>query len=299
MFVDIEAGKDQAYIWLISVLVEDKSDSFCQFYAETPASEKDILNDFLSYCEEFDGYTICHYGGLDERLIRRQMVTYGLNDNNLGRWFDLHNSIIKNDIISRELFSSAKHVAAHLGYAFKHPNMDGTSASTMYAQNIRKQDRSTTKKMLEYGEDDVRALQHIMSAMKTTKGVCLDRSWMPPEYVLPSSFEAQCALVKSLKTKGLSIPDIAKRFGASKNYVRIRWQSAPEDWNGKKVSFEMKFAIETGIPSDVEKSEHNSIVHREDSTIHGEVIEQVSENVFRVMVDGSIFQVHKNALERQ
>ena len=89
MFVDIEAGPNQAYIWLISVLVEGKPDSLRLFYAETPASEKKILNDFLSYRKEFDGYTICHYGGFDERLTRRQITTYGLDDINLGRWFDL------------------------------------------------------------------------------------------------------------------------------------------------------------------------------------------------------------------
>ena len=113
MFVDIEAGPNQAYIWLISVLVEGKPDSFHLFYAKTPASEGDILND-LSYRRKFNGYTICRYGGFDERIIRRQITTYGLDYSDLDRWFGLQNSINKSGIISAELPSSLKHVADHL-----------------------------------------------------------------------------------------------------------------------------------------------------------------------------------------
>ena len=53
MFVDIETDLAQSYVWLISVFVEDRPDSLRQFYAETPASEQDILREFLSYCEKF------------------------------------------------------------------------------------------------------------------------------------------------------------------------------------------------------------------------------------------------------
>ena len=297
MFVDTEAGPDQAYMWMISVLVESRPDSLRLFYAETPASERDILNDFLSYRKEFGGYTICHYGGFDERLTRRQIVTYGLDDSGLGRWFDLQNSINKSGTLSHESSPSLKYAADHLEYEFRHQDVDGTSAPQMYVRNVCKQDVATTKKLLEYGEDDVRALQHIMSAMSNDTGIRLDRSWMPPEHNLPSSFEAQCTLVKSLKDKGLSISSIAKKFCASKNYVRIRWQSTPKKWNGRKVSFGAKSAIETGIPPDGAKFECSFRMHREGRTMHGEVIEQVSENAFRIRADGSIFQVHKDVLE--
>ena len=289
MFVDIEAGPDQAYIWLISVLVEGRPDSLRLFYAKTPASEKDILNDFLSYRKEFNSCVICHYGGFDERLARRQITTYGLDDSNLGRWFDLQNSISKSGILSPESSPSLKYAADHFGYEFRHQNVDGISAPHTYVQNIYKQDDATAKKLLEYGEDDVRAPQCMMSAMSNDSGIRLDRSWMPPEHDLPSSFEEQCALVKSLKSKNMSIPSIAKRLHASKRNIRTRWQAAPEEWKGRKVSFETGRAIETGIPPDDARSECGFRAHRKDCTMHGEVIEQVSENAFRVKADGAIF----------
>ena len=151
MFVDIEAGPDQAYIWLISVLVEGMLDSLRLFYAKTPASEKDILNDFLSYHKEFNSYVICHYGGFDERLTRRQMTTYRLNYSGLGRWFDLQDSIKKSGILSFGSSSSLKHVAGYFGYVFRQQDMDGTSAPRMYVQNICKQDGTIAKKFWSMG----------------------------------------------------------------------------------------------------------------------------------------------------
>lgn len=300
MFVDIEAGKDRAYIWLISVLVEGKPDSLRLFYAETPASEKDILSDFLSYRKEFDGYTICYYGGLDECLTRRQIATHRLDSGGLGTWFDLQNSIGKSDILSPESsLPSLKYAADHFGYEFRHQDMDGIRAPHMYARNVCTQDAATAKKLLEYGEDDVRALQHMMSAMSNDTDIRLDRSWTPPEHEFPSSFEEQCALVKSLKAEGWSIRSIAKRFCVGRNRIRTRWQAAPEEWRGRKVSFETRSAIETGISPEGVESGCGFQAHREDCIMHGKVIEQVSKNTFRVRVGGTIFQVHKDSFEQR
>ena len=296
MFVDIEAGEDQAYIWLISVLVEDRPDSLRLLYAETPASEKDILSDFLSYRREFDDYTICHYGGFDERLTRRQIATYGLDDDYLDTWFDLQNSIYKSGILSPESLPSLKHAADHFGYEFSHQDMDGIFAPHMYARNVCTQDASTTKKLLEYGEDDVRALQHMVSAMSNDAGIRPDKSWTPPEHEFPPSFEGQCALVKSLKAEGLSIPSIAKRFRVGRKRIHTRWHAAPEEWKGRRVSFETRSAIETGISPEGAVYECGFLVQREDRTMYGEVIEQVSENEFRVRAEGTVFQVHKDSL---
>ena len=136
-----------------------------------------------------------------------------------------------------------------------------------------------------------------MSAISDDNGILLDRSWTPPEREFPSSFEEQCALVKSLKSMDMSIPSIAKRFCIGGKHIRTRWQAAPEEWKGKKVSFETRSAIETGIPPGGAGSECGFQACRKDCTMHGEVIEQVSENAFRVKADGAIFQVHRGVLE--
>ena len=297
MFVDIEAGPDRAYVWLISVLVEGRPNLPRLFYAETPTSERDILNRFLSYRREFGGHTLCHYGGFDESLIRRQVAAHGLNSNGLGRWFDLHDSIKKSGIFARESQSSLKHVAGRLGYKFRHPDMDGISAPSVYERSIHRRDRATTKRLLEYGEDDVRALRHTMSRIGDAGSIRLDRSWAPPERELPPSFEEQCVLVASLKYGGASIPVIAGMFRASKKYVRARWQAEPEKWKGREVSFEAWCATRTGILPDGAGPERGRGTCEKDRAMRGVVTEQVSENVFLVRANGAIFQVRKDCLD--
>ena len=297
MFVDVEAGRDRAYIWLISVLVEGRPDSFEQFYAETPASERDILNRFLSYRREFGGCVMCHYGGLDESLTLRQVAAHGLDGDGLGGWFDLHDAVKKSGVFPGESRSSLKYVAGILGYEFKHPEMDGPSAHTEYEITIGKRDGATTRRFLEYGEDDVRALQHVVSRLSDDKGIHLDRSWTPPERGLPPSFEGQCALVKSLKRGGASTPAIARMLHAGEKYVRSRCRAEPDKWKGMEVSFEAGHAIRTGIIPDGAGPECDPEGRGEEGTMRGVVAEQVSENAFLVRADGAVFQVHKDHLD--
>lgn len=296
MFVDVEAGRDRAYIWLVSTLVEGRPDSFVQFYAETPASEKDILGRFLSYRREFGGCVMCHYGGFDESLTRRQAAAHGLDGSGLGGWFDLHDAIRKSGAFPREQQSSLKHVAGILGYRFRHPDIGGSSVHREYERTVCNRDGATAKRLLEYGEDDVRALQHVMSRLGGD--VRLDRSWTPPEYLLPPSFEGQCALVKLFKRGGASIPAIAGTIRTSKNYVRARWQAEPEKWKGAEVSFWAWCAIRTGILADGAGPECGPGARGGDGAMRGVVEEQVSENAFLVRADGAIFQVHKGCVER-
>lgn len=292
MFIDIEWGPDQSYIWLISVLVEDKPESSCQFYAKTPAGEKKVLENFLAYHERYGGCVMCYYGGHDERLTNRQIATHGLDGSKLGSWFDMHPAIKKCSIL-RGRYSALKEVGKEFKYEFRHPCMDGTRATAKYADNICEQDEHTTKMLLEYGGDDVLAMQHVLSCV--SRIATLDRSWKPPEHALPPTFEEQCSILKSLKhDQGLTIARIAERFGCSRNYVCIRLHECPEKKKGKKVSFDWMFANETGIKSD---GSQDKCWLRRTGRANGEVVEQISENLLRIKVDGAIFQVHKDALE--
>lgn len=159
----------------------------------------------------------------------------------------------------------------------------------MYARNVCAQDAGIAKKFLEYREDGVRALQHMISVRGNDAGIRLDRSWTPPEHGFPPSFEEQCTLVKSLKVEGLSILDIAKRFCVSKKRILTRWQAALEEWRSRRVSFKARSATETGISPEGAESERGFLAHREDRTMYGKIVVQISENALRSRVDGAAF----------
>lgn len=294
MFVDIEAGRQQAYIWLISVLVEGRPSSFRPFYAETPDSERGILDDFLSYRKEFRDCTICHYGGLDERLTLRQMATYGLDYSDLAGWFDLQSAIDKSRILSTKR-PSLKTAARCFGYD-RRSTLDGISVPSEYERVVCKHDEVGAKRLQEYGREDVDAMQHIVSRMDDAVDVSLDRFWTVPERTPPPlSFEEQCALAKSLADNGMNKIHIADRLGITKQYVSARLEEKPEEWKDREVSFERRCAIRTGILAGGAAREYGLDTCK-DSKMYGVVTEQVSKNAFRVRSDGAVFQVHKDCL---
>ena len=291
MFVDIETDLAQSYVWLISVLVEGKPDSFRWFYAETPADEKDILREFLSYYDGFRGCVICYYAksGFDERVIKNQITAYNLDGSRLGNWFDLCVAV-ENSIALPTSSHTLKEVADYFGYAYKHQDMDGFGAAMEYAHNIGERDESTTQKLLEYGKDDVMSLDHIISNIDRVAGIAPDRSWKPPKHVLPASFEEECALLKSLQKEGLTTADIAGMFGKSKPYIGTRLRAAPEEVKGRNVTFDQRYASDIGFRY-TGKYKRGLQARGEDHKMRGVVVGQVSQSVFRVRASGTVFQV--------
>lgn len=295
MFVDIETNLAQSYIWLISVLVEGRRDSLRQFYAKTPADEKGILREFLSYCGEFDG-VLCYYArtGFDERLIQRQVVAHGMDDVKIPRWFDLCLAIEKSIILPLGSLS-LKEVADHFGYAYKHPDMDGFGAAWEYERSMGHRDESTTRMLLGYAEDDVRSLEHIICNMCKVTGVAPDRSWIPPEHALPASFGEQCTLLRSFRKRGLVVAEMARMFGKSVPYIYSRLNADPETVKGRKVTFNRMHASDVGVS--LYRSGRPSGASRVHGRIRGEVVEQISENVFMVRTKDSIFQISGKFLQ--
>lgn len=298
VFVDIETDLAQSYVWLISVLVEGRRGSFRQFFAETPAGEEGILHDFLSYCGRFSGCVLCCYSGtwFDERVIKRRMATHRLDGSGLGDWFDLYLAIERSVVLpTRSL--SLKEIASYFGYKYKHADMDGFGAALEYARSIGKRDESTTKMLLEYGRDDVMVLRRIISRMGRVAGIAPDRSWKPPKCSLPVSFVEECALLKSHREQGLSASEIAQMYGRSKGYVSTRLRETPAETKGKKVAFDSRYASRTGgPPSGTLEPGSGAQPGRGDRTVHGEVVEQVSKNIFRVRVGEATFQVSRKFL---
>ena len=295
MFVDIETDLAQSYIWLISVFIESRQDSFRQFYAKTPAGEKRALCGFLSYCKRFRGCAICYYSGsgFDERVIKNQIVAHKLDGSTLGNWFDLCLAIRRSIILPTGSFA-LKVVSDYFGYTYRHPGMDGFGAASEYMHSIGRRGESTTKKLLEYAEDDVMSMHHIILNMDKVAGIAPERSWRPPVDTPPLSFEEECALLRSLRGQGLTIADIAARLGKSGRYVRDRLEENPKKMKNRKVTFELMHAHDIGSSLyGTRKPRRKPLSHRSDQKTHGTIVEQVSKNIFRVRAKGTIFQINK------
>ena len=299
MFVDIETDLAQSYIWLISVFVEGKSNSFRQFYAKTPAGENRMLRGFLSYCKRFRGCTLCYYSGsgFDERIIKNQITAHKLDGSKLGHWFDLCLAIKRSVTLPTRTFA-LKDVSRYFGYKYSHPDMNGAQAAMMYKISIGGRDESTTNRLLEYAKDDVMSMQHIILNMHKVAGILPDRSWKPPNCTMPISFEEECTLLRSLRKQGVKISDIAARVGKSERAIRDRLEETPEEMKGRKVTFDLMGACDVGISLyGSRKSARRYSLYQKNRITTGTIVEQISKNIFRVKAEGTIFQVSKKFID--
>ena len=174
MFVDIETDLGQSYVWLISVCGEG-GESFRQFYAESPAEEKGILSGFLEHRKKFGGHVLCYYSGagFDERVIKSRMARLGLEAAETGGWFDLCTAVKRSVALPTESFS-LKPVGAYCGYRYRHSDLDGFGAALTYQATIGGREPAVSRRLLEYGGDDVMVLDRVVSRIGRVAGTDRD-----------------------------------------------------------------------------------------------------------------------------
>ena len=260
MFVDIETDLSQSYVWLISVCMEGKK-SLRQFYAKSPTQEKKILKDFLDYRKQLSEHVLCYWSGagFDERVIKCRMTQHRLDTSGLGNWFDLCLAVKKSVILPTDSFS-LKSVGNCVGYRYLHSDLNGVVVAEMYQKTIGRRPSAISKKLLEYGKDDILVLDHVVKKIGVLAGLSrdLDRS-----EVLPASFEQECAILQDLRKRGMSVDEITKRFGKGRDYVAIRLRQNPQTMKGRRV------LLERGTVSRTRRSA-------------GKITKQISPTIFEV-----------------
>ena len=235
MFIDIETDLSQSYVWLISVCAEGGK-GLKQFYAESPTREKAILKSFLEHRRKHGGHVLCYWSGagFDERVIKCRLSQHRLDASGLGSWFDLCLAVKKSVVLPTGSFS-LKSVAACVGYRYVHSDMDGFAAAKMYQDTVGSRKPALSKKLLEYGKDDILVLDSVVEKIGAMAG--LSRDLESPE-VLPASFEQECALLKDLRKRGMRVAEIAGIFGKGRDYVSTRLRQNPEAMKGRRVLLE-------------------------------------------------------------
>ena len=165
MFFDIETDLDRRKVWLIGVLHDEK---FEQFFAKDWKQEKTMLKDFLEFLREKQMATLVSYSGND---FDRRVVCEALRRNRLGWKFfssiphiDLCKSIRDSFIFPIQKYA-LKDLGAHLGYAFKHPGMDGLDVASEYESHFQDK-RKLDSKVFEYNKDDVDVLPYLIKKLE-------------------------------------------------------------------------------------------------------------------------------------
>lgn len=165
MFFDIETDLSQRRIWLIGVLHDG---TFTQFFAKDWKQEKSMLTDFLEFLREKQMATLVSYSGLN---FDQRVVCEALRRNRLDWKFfssiphiDLCQSIKDSFIFPIQKYA-LKDLGKHLGYKFKHPDMDGLHVALEYLSHL-KEKRKLDSSVFEYNKDDVNVLPYLIKKLE-------------------------------------------------------------------------------------------------------------------------------------
>jgi predicted RecB family nuclease len=171
VFLDVETDLGQSYIWLVGLCAGREGE--CQsLFAESPAYEKRILLDFLSFMERYPAANIltCSGSRFDERMVRRRLSHYGLSTAVCDRMIDLHRTISRAVALPTSSYR-VKEIGTFFGYRYKHSDLDGFRVASLYEgryQQLRNPQgrRKLALRLREYNEDDVRCLPFILRAIE-------------------------------------------------------------------------------------------------------------------------------------
>jgi Icc-related predicted phosphoesterase len=164
---DIETDLDQKHIWLIGAL-DTKTGEKIQFF--DPDDEKACIKGFINWMEKRRTATPISFSStrLDARALENSLSKYGLTDtaNVCKRDIDLCSKMQYNCAHTYPS-TKVKELAYHLGYKFKHPDIDGMSVGIMFTRYLRT-GRAPDKwePYLEYNEDDVAATLLVLNKLK-------------------------------------------------------------------------------------------------------------------------------------
>lgn len=175
IYLDIETDTACERVWLIGLLIHGH---FTRLYADSWDQEREILENFLNILKEHEGYTLISYSGtnFDHRVPLGAIMRHGL-DAEFFRIFphiDLC-TMMKSCFIFPNRSFALKNIGAYLEYPFKHGDLDGFMVAIEYLQHVNT-GKALDRTVLEYNEDDVRVLPHIIDRCRIlkTKRVVLD-----------------------------------------------------------------------------------------------------------------------------
>jgi predicted RecB family nuclease len=168
IFFDIETDTNCDRIWLIGAM---NRGHFFQFYADSWKDEKRILKDFLDFLAKSPGSNLVSYSGtsFDKNVTQKAIKRLSLNPKHFSSCghVDLLPLIRQSYILPIKSYG-LKHVGKKLRYPFKHQDIDGFIVASMYEEHVRDK-KPLPKKVLEYNEDDVRAIPFIIKKMTNSR----------------------------------------------------------------------------------------------------------------------------------
>lgn len=152
-FFDVEKSDEELY--LFGVLFEGEYHSFILDIDDWQSS----WDEFLKFISKYPSAPIYHYDRFDRDVIQKFSKISGIKSEDLlKRFIDLYSTVRKSLAVPVR-FYSLKDVAGIFGFKWKNPNFNGYNAMLALGEWKSTKDQSIMKAVLEYNEDDCKALE--------------------------------------------------------------------------------------------------------------------------------------------
>ncbi len=167
IFFDIESDSNSSVRYLFGMLIGGK---YQYFLASTPEEEAEAWRKFIEFFMDKDDFVVYHYGAYEKIELRRLKEKYGCDEK-------AYTKIVKNMVNVYTLLLAAcvlpvysysiKDVAGYFGFKWKSKNAGGPQSMFWYGLWLETKDNKWRDLILEYNEDDCRALQVVLKAFNS------------------------------------------------------------------------------------------------------------------------------------
>lgn len=170
LFLDIETTgltSKSADIYLIGTgYYQNNTYRVCQFFAESPEQEEEILTAFSSLCRDFK--YVVHFNGnrFDIPFLRNKFEKYNLEDALIGLGsFDLYKQIFPYKEILGLPDCKQKTIELYLGID-RDDTYDGGKLINIYKDYVNSKDSKELKLLLLHNSDDIKGLFNLLPMLK-------------------------------------------------------------------------------------------------------------------------------------
>jgi uncharacterized protein len=173
-FLDLE-GTDSSFDpkggsvtnYLIGMVSREQGTvSYRPFFAPAPDQEGKILQEFCAFLETYDDFVLYHWHHYDRIALERMFDAHGLPATAKARALDhlrdLH-SITTQAFAFPAYSDGLKSIAGCLGFQWRQDDVDALTSIVLYREysSTRTKNTDTLKKILDYNEDDCRAVMFV------------------------------------------------------------------------------------------------------------------------------------------
>ncbi len=185
VYYDIETDLGPGRTWLVGAL-DSVDGKFVSFFQRR--NEGRLLRDFRNYLKDRPDHLLVSYSGssFDARVLSARSSAYKFRNlaERLASDIDFC-KIARRALIGNTPSHKLKELAHQLGYRFRHPDIDGFAVGLYYSEYLLSGKQPPWKKLIEYNQDDVRALAHVVKRA-VEGGEVTSPSIADPTHALPA-----------------------------------------------------------------------------------------------------------------